>query len=190
MTCALPDRDRRAWPEGRTSRRGGVACPAALARAQFHRRVSAHAGAAGISLSTVHYRCRPPRGVKGTLATDVTAAGDLSRQLFRVVLGARRRRFFVESETQLVDGTPDGRTGTPVTWTEEQTTSSAVGLYRQAADYHANPDFIAPETRRNEVISFVSGGWTTMSISRAPRLTGVCRCLTPDRVMASGSTRR
>lgn len=33
--------------------------------------------------------------------------------------------------------------------------------------YEANPDFIRPETRRNEVLSFVKGGLKDLSISRA-----------------------
>ncbi len=33
--------------------------------------------------------------------------------------------------------------------------------------YEANPDFIRPETRRNEVLSFVKGGLRDLSISRA-----------------------
>ena len=45
------------------------------------------------------------------------------------------------------------------------------GLLGAAADkllahYRDNPGFIAPETRRNEVVSFVSGGLDDLSISR------------------------
>ena len=32
--------------------------------------------------------------------------------------------------------------------------------------YERNPDFIAPESRRNEAVSFVSGGLRDLSISR------------------------
>lgn len=32
--------------------------------------------------------------------------------------------------------------------------------------YEKNPDFIAPESRRNEAVSFVSGGLKDLSISR------------------------
>src|SRR5690606_6735121 len=34
------------------------------------------------------------------------------------------------------------------------------------AHYEANPDFIRPESRRNEVVSFVKGGLKDLSISR------------------------
>ena len=32
--------------------------------------------------------------------------------------------------------------------------------------YDKNPDFIAPESRRNEAVAFVSGGLRDLSISR------------------------
>lgn len=32
--------------------------------------------------------------------------------------------------------------------------------------YEKNPDFIAPESRRNEAVSFVAGGLRDLSISR------------------------
>ena len=59
-------------------------------------------------------------------------------------------------------------TGTPVTWTEEQTYFFRLSAYAGPllAHYAANPDFIAPEVRRNEVISFVSGGLRDLSVSR------------------------
>ena len=37
---------------------------------------------------------------------------------------------------------------------------------RLLAHYEANPDFIAPASRRNEVLSFVSGGLHDLSVSR------------------------
>jgi methionyl-tRNA synthetase len=37
-----------------------------------------------------------------------------------------------------------------------------------------HPEFISPESRRNEVVKFVEGG--AICRSRAPALTGVCRC--------------
>ena len=76
-------------------------------------------------------------------------------------------------------------TGTPVTWTEEQTYFFRLSAYadRLLAHYKANPDFIAPEVRRNEVVSFVSGGLRDLSISRTS-FTGAFRCpTTPTHVM-------
>lgn len=99
----------------------------------------------------------------------MSAAGDIYLDNYSGWYSVRDERFFVESETQLVDGTRlTVETGTPVTWTEEQTYFFRLSAYtdKLLAHYHANPDFIAPETRRNEVISFVSGGLDDLSISR------------------------
>jgi methionyl-tRNA synthetase len=98
----------------------------------------------------------------------------------------RDERFFVESETALVDGTRIAvETGTPVTWTEEQTYFFRLSTYADKLldHYEANPDFIAPEVRRNEVVSFVSGGLRDLSISRTSFDWGVKVPEHPDHVM-------
>ncbi|MBV8348833.1 MAG: methionine--tRNA ligase, partial [Mycolicibacterium sp.] len=68
---------------------------------------------------------------------------------------------------------PDGTrvavdTGAPVTWTEEQTYFFRLSAYadKLLAHYEAHPEFIGPDVRRNEVISFVSRGLRDFSISR------------------------
>ncbi len=78
-------------------------------------------------------------------------------------------------------------TGTPVEWTEEETYFFRLSAYQERllALYEANPDFILPPERRNEVVSFVEGGLEDLSISRstldwaspfrAPRATS-CTC--------------
>ena len=98
----------------------------------------------------------------------------------------RDERFFVESETEVVDGTRIAvETGTPVTWTEEQTYFFRLSAYadKLLAHYEANPDFIVPEVRRNEVVSFVSGGLRDLSISRTSFDWGVKVPEHPDHVM-------
>ena len=97
------------------------------------------------------------------------AAGDIYLDAYSGWYSVRDERFFIESETTLVDGTRIAvETGTPVTWTEEQTYFFRLSAYAEKllAHYEANPDFIAPEVRRNEVVSFVSGGLRDLSISR------------------------
>ena len=98
----------------------------------------------------------------------------------------RDERFFVESETAVVDGTRIAvETGTPVTWTEEQTYFFRLSAYAEKllAHYDSHPDFIAPEVRRNEVVSFVSGGLRDLSISRTSFDWGVQVPEHPDHVM-------
>ena len=76
----------------------------------------------------------------------------------------RDEAYFAESELQ------DGKapTGAPVEWLEEPSYFFALSKWqdRLLAFYDANPEFIAPAGRRNEVISFVSAGLRDLSISR------------------------
>ncbi|OBH92850.1 methionine--tRNA ligase [Mycobacterium sp. E2733] len=114
------------------------------------------------------------------------AAGDIYLDSYSGWYSVRDERFFVESETALVDGTRVAvETGTPVTWTEEQTYFFRLSAYadKLLAHYGANPDFIAPEVRRNEVVSFVSGGLRDLSISRTSFDWGVKVPDHPDHVM-------
>lgn len=103
--------------------------------------------------------------------------GDIYLDSYSGWYSVRDERFFTESETALdADGTRIAtETGTPVTWTEEQTYFFRLSAYadRLLAHYEANPGFIAPEVRRNEVVSFVSGGLRDLSISRTSFTWGV-----------------
>jgi len=96
--------------------------------------------------------------------------GDIYMDAYSGWYSVRDERFFTEAETTLSgDGTRIAtETGTPVTWTEEQTYFFRLSAYadRLLAHYAEHPDFIAPEVRRNEVVSFVSGGLRDLSISR------------------------
>ena len=49
--------------------------------------------------------------------------------------------------------------------------------------YHANPDFIAPEGRRNEVLRFVEGGLHDLSVSRTSFKWGIPVPNDPDHVI-------
>ncbi|BBZ48218.1 methionine--tRNA ligase [Mycobacterium parmense] len=114
------------------------------------------------------------------------AAGDIYLDSYSGWYSVRDERFFVESETAVVDGTRVAvETGTPVTWTEEQTYFFRLSAYTEKllAHYEANPDFIAPDVRRNEVVSFVSGGLRDLSISRTSFDWGVKVPEHPDHVM-------
>ena len=100
----------------------------------------------------------------------MAAAGDIYLDTYAGWYSVRDERFFTEDETTLnEDGSRTAtETGTPVTWTEEQTYFFRLSAYAEPllAHYAANPEFIAPEVRRNEVVSFVSGGLRDLSISR------------------------
>jgi methionyl-tRNA synthetase len=75
--------------------------------------------------------------------------------------------------------------GTEVEWTVEASWFFRLSAYqdRLLAHYRANPDFIRPESRRNEVLRFVEGGLTDLSISRTSFDWGVKVPDSPDHVM-------
>jgi methionyl-tRNA synthetase len=58
--------------------------------------------------------------------------------------------------------------GSPVEWVEEESYFFKLSEYqdRLLEYYEANPEFIGPDSRRNEVISFVKSGLRDVSISR------------------------
>ena len=58
--------------------------------------------------------------------------------------------------------------GTPVEWTVEESWFFRLSAYQQRLldHYSASPGFIQPESRRNEVLRFVEGGLSDLSISR------------------------
>lgn len=70
------------------------------------------------------------------------------------------------SESELVDGRAP--TGAAVEWVEEPSYFFNLSSWqdRLLSLYESNPNFIAPESRRNEIISFVKSGLLDLSISR------------------------
>lgn len=120
----------------------------------------------------------------------MAAAGDIYLDTYSGWYSVRDERFFTEAETRLADGDPDGtriavETGAPVTWTEEQTYFFRLSAYADPllAHYAEHPEFIGPDVRRNEVVSFVSGGLRDLSISRTSFDWGVPVPEHPDHVM-------
>ncbi len=92
----------------------------------------------------------------------LVAAGDIYLGKYAGWYSVRDETYFVESETELG---PDSKrraisTGAEVDWVEEPSYFFKLSAWaeRLLAFYEQNPRFIAPESRRNEVISFVKGG--------------------------------
>lgn len=77
----------------------------------------------------------------------------------------RDEAFYNESE--LVDG--KAPTGAEVEWLEEPSYFFNLSKWQEKllAHYEANPNFIMPKSRYNEVLSFVKGGLHDLSVSRA-----------------------
>ncbi len=77
--------------------------------------------------------------------------------------------FYTESEIEDLDGTKKAITsGSKVEWVEEESYFFRLSNWQDKLIefYDKNPDFILPETRRNEVVSFVKSGLKDLSVSR------------------------
>ena len=97
------------------------------------------------------------------------AAGDLYLDRYEGWYSVRDEAFYDESE--LIEGEGGDMLspqGTPVDWTAEETWFFRLSNYQDKllAYYRDNPDFIRPESRRNEVMRFVEGGLKDLSVSR------------------------
>jgi methionyl-tRNA synthetase len=114
-------------------------------------------------------------------------SGDIYLDSYAGWYSIRDERFFTEDELEVLgDGSRVSiETGTPVTWTEEQTYFFKLSAYgdKLLAHYSEHPEFIGPDVRRNEVVSFVSGGLKDLSISRTTFDWGVQVPGHPDHVM-------
>jgi methionyl-tRNA synthetase len=96
--------------------------------------------------------------------------GDIFLKKYGGWYSVRDEAYYKEAETAVGE---DGvrrtiETATPVEWTEEETYFFRLSAYqdRLLAHYEANPEFILPAERRNEIISFVKGGLDDLSVSR------------------------
>jgi methionyl-tRNA synthetase len=114
------------------------------------------------------------------------ANGDIYLGTYAGWYSVRDEAFYAESETTVgPDGVRVGPQGTPVEWTEEKTYFFRLSAYagKLLAFYEAHPDCILPETRRNEVVSFVRAGLQDLSISRTTLNWGVPVPGAPGHVM-------
>ena len=99
----------------------------------------------------------------------MAAAGDLYLDRYEGWYSVRDEAFYDEKE--LVEGEGGVKLspqGTPVTWTAEETWFFRLSKYQQPLldHYRDHPDFIRPEARRNEIMRFVEGGLSDLSVSR------------------------
>ena len=114
------------------------------------------------------------------------ANGDIYLGRYEGWYSVRDEAFYDEKElTEGEGGTRLGPQGTPVEWTVEESWFFRLSAYadRLLALYEAQPGFIRPEGRRNEVVSFVRGGLSDLSISRTSFDWGVPVPDSPGHVM-------
>ncbi|BBD97806.1 methionine--tRNA ligase [Sphingobium amiense] len=97
------------------------------------------------------------------------ASGDLYLGRYEGWYSVRDEAFYDEKE--IVEGEGGAKLspqGTPVEWTVEESWFFRLSAYqdRLLALYRDQPDFIQPESRRNEILRFVEGGLSDLSVSR------------------------
>ena len=112
--------------------------------------------------------------------------GDLYLDRYEGWYSVRDEAFYDESE--LIEGEGGERLspqGTPVEWTAEETWFFRLSKYQQPLLdlYTSQPDFIRPESRRNEIMRFVEGGLSDLSVSRTSFDWGVPVPGSPGHVM-------
>jgi methionyl-tRNA synthetase len=98
----------------------------------------------------------------------------------------RDEAYFDESElTAGPDGQKLAPSGAPVEWVEEESYFFRLSAYqdRLLKLYQESPQFIQPDTRRNEIVSFVKSGLRDLSISRTTFSWGVPVPDAPKHVM-------
>ncbi|SNS46142.1 methionine--tRNA ligase [Rhodococcoides kyotonense] len=113
--------------------------------------------------------------------------GDIYLDTYAGWYSVRDEAFYTEGETAIAE---DGariatETKTPVEWTEESTYFFKLSAYQDKLLelYETRPEFIAPGTRRNEIVSFVKSGLKDLSISRTTFDWGVQVPDNPEHVM-------
>lgn len=104
------------------------------------------------------------------------ANGDIFLDQYEGWYSVREEAYYDEKElTVAADGARLSPQGTPVEWVTEQNYKFRLSAYadRLLALYDTVPDFIGPDARRNEVVSFVKGGLQDFSVSRTTFSWGV-----------------
>src|SRR5271165_2740920 len=132
-------------------------------------------------------RTTEPRHVRGVqvLWQELERRGEIYLGQFAGWYSVRDEAFYDESE--LVEGPtgPRAPTGAEVEWLEEENYFFRLSAWqdRLLAYYDADPDTVAPRSRRNEVVSFVKAGLRDLSISRTSFSWGIPVPGNPDHVI-------
>lgn len=97
------------------------------------------------------------------------ANGDLYLDRYEGWYSVRDEAYYDESELMAGEGAEKlSPQGTPVEWTVEESWFFRLSKYQEPLLelYRSNPDFIRPDSRRNEITRFVEGGLRDLSVSR------------------------
>jgi methionyl-tRNA synthetase len=116
----------------------------------------------------------------------MAAKGDIYLGRYEGWYSVRDEAYYDEKELLTAEtGEKLSPQGTLAEWTVEESWFFRLSAYQEKllAHYEAHPDFIRPESRRNEVMRFVEGGLSDLSISRTSFEWGVKVPDSPDHVM-------
>ena len=116
----------------------------------------------------------------------IQANGDIYLDTYKGWYSVRDEAYVGDDEIETDEnGNKFAPSGAPVEWREEPSYFFRLSAYTQDLldFYEQNPAFIAPQKRRNEVLSFVKGGLRDISISRTGTRWGVPVPDDPDHVM-------
>jgi methionyl-tRNA synthetase len=96
------------------------------------------------------------------------ASGDLYLDRYEGWYSIRDEAYYDESELTGEGDEKLSPQGTPVEWTVEESWFFRLSKYQQPLLdlYRDHPEFIRPDSRRNEVLRFVEGGLRDLSVSR------------------------
>ncbi|WP_349828200.1 methionine--tRNA ligase [Brevibacterium litoralis] len=98
------------------------------------------------------------------------ANGDIYLDSYSGWYSVRDEAYYTDDETHVgEDGVRVATgTGTEVEWTEEESYFFRLSAYQDKllALYEEHPEFVGPDTRRNEVAAFVASGLKDLSVSR------------------------
>jgi len=112
--------------------------------------------------------------------------GDIYLDSYAGWYSVRDEAYYAEDETVVGDDdVRRGPQGSTVEWVEEKSYFFKLSAYQDKllALYDDQPDFIGPDSRRNEVVSFVKSGLRDLSISRTTFDWGVKVPGDPEHVM-------
>ena len=110
------------------------------------------------------------------LWTRLVERGEIYLGHYEGWYAVRDEAFYAEDETTLLPGgTRVASTGAPVEWVKEPSYFFQLSKWqdRLLALYDRVPDAIMPDGRRREVVSFVRGGLTDLSVSRTSFTWGI-----------------
>jgi methionyl-tRNA synthetase len=116
----------------------------------------------------------------------LAASGHIYLGHYEGFYAVRDEDFYAEADlTTLPDGTRVAPTGAPVEWVREPNYLFRLSAFqdRLLEHYEQNPDFVGPSSKRNEMLSFIRGGLTDLSVSRSSFTWGIPVPGDPEQVM-------